>query len=244
MLPTNYRRFIGLFLLASLGLLFMVASNAHAKSGYASSWNNLYPGSMSDNAGCQLCHASNTQNLNPYGKALCDLSGDITARIPAVENADSDADSTGSSNITEINANTQPGWTTAAVPTYARGDCSATGNIETAADAGVSGLLDPAPPTTTTTTLPPTTTTTLPPTTTTTTTSTSTTTTTTTTTLPRLRGDVNGDLSVNLTDVILSLQLMTGTSQDFIDKNSDVNDDGRIGLEEAINALQVTSGLK
>ena len=159
----------------------------------------------------------------------------ISARIIAVENADSDSDLSGSSNIIEIDANAQPGWTTAAVPTYARGDCSATGNTETAADAGVSGLLDPAPPTTTTT---------LPPTTTTTTTSTSTTTTTTTTTLPRLRGDVNGDLSVNLTDVILSLQLMTGTSQDFIDKNSDVNDDGRIGLEEAINALQVTSGLK
>jgi hypothetical protein len=92
-----------------------------------------------------LCHAANLQNLNPYGKAICDQSGTTQARIQAVEDVDSDADPTGSSNITEINASTQPGWTTAAVPTYARGDCQATGNSETA-PAGVSGLLDPAAP--------------------------------------------------------------------------------------------------
>ena len=36
---------------------------------------------------------------------------------------DSGGDPTGSNNITEMGANTQPGWTTAAVPTYPRGNC-------------------------------------------------------------------------------------------------------------------------
>lgn len=97
-----------------------------------------------DNAGCQLCHAASTQNLNPYGKAICDQSGSTAARILAVETADSDADLTGSSNITEINASAQPGWTTTAVPTYARGNCQPTGFTELT-HSYIPGLWDPEP---------------------------------------------------------------------------------------------------
>ncbi len=184
MLLTNYSRWFGLSLLVSLGLLLMTTSVAHSAGSYLTEWSGLYPGSVSDNASCQLCHAASIQDLNPYGKAFCDQAGTTSARLLAVENTNSDADSTASSNIIEINANTQPGWTTGNVPTYSRGNCLATGNTETAAQAGVSGLLDPVA-TTTTTTLPPTTTTTLPPTTTTTTLPpNNATTTTTSTTLP------------------------------------------------------------
>ena len=148
MIPTNYRRRIVLSLLASVGLLFITMSVAQAASSYLTTWQGLYPNSLSDDnagtQGCQLCHASSTQNLNPYGKAFCDQAGSTTARIQAVEAANSDLDPTSSSNLTEINASAQPGWTITAVPTYARGNCSATGSTETAAQAGVSGLLDPA----------------------------------------------------------------------------------------------------
>jgi len=124
----------------------MGASVASARSSYLSSWSGIYTGSTSDVAGCQLCHASSTTYLNPYGKAICDQSGTtINARIQAaaVQNADSDGDPTGSSNLTEINANAQPGWTTSAVPTYDRSNCNKTNNTETA-PSGI-GMLDPEP---------------------------------------------------------------------------------------------------
>jgi len=145
-----FRRVAGAFLLGA-SVAIIPAPQAHAQSGYASVWNGLYPDSTSEsNAGCQLCHAASTQNLNPYGEAICSSNaGSISNRIQAVENADSDADPTGSDNITEIADNpatesSQPGWTAAgAVPTYQRGNCQATGSFESA-PGGVTGLLDPA----------------------------------------------------------------------------------------------------
>ena len=142
LLIKNHRRWIMFSLLASLGL-FMAASIAHAENGYLTTWNSLYPLSTSGAvASCKICHAASNSNLNPYGKAVCDQSGSTSARIIAVENVDSDADPTGSNNVIEIDANAQPGWTTTAVPTYARGNCQATGNTETAPTT-ISGLLDP-----------------------------------------------------------------------------------------------------
>ena len=129
------------FLIAAL----VVAPAAYADNPYLSTWNNIYGAQNGNGAGCQVCHAASTQNLNPYGKAFCDQSGTVSQRIQAaaVENADSDADPTGSSNVAEINAGSQPGWTTTAVPTYQRGNCNATGNTENAPN-GI-GDLDPTP---------------------------------------------------------------------------------------------------
>lgn len=61
-------------------------------------------------------------------------------------------------------------------------------------------------------------------------------------------GDVNGDSSVNMTDVILSLQIMAGMSPQGIVPNNtsgaDVNGDVKIGIEEAIYILQKSAGVR
>ena len=133
-----------LFTLSAAVLMF--SSAVQSKNEYLLTWGGIYPGSTSDNnASCQLCHAASTQNLNPYGEALCSSNAvSITNRIQAVEAVDSDADPTGSDNITEINANTQPGWTPGNVnPTYSRGNCNPTGLVE-APPTFIPGDLDPA----------------------------------------------------------------------------------------------------
>ena len=120
-------------------------SSSHALSSYGTTWNNLHANSTSGtNASCQLCHAASTQNLNSYGQELCISSaGSISNRIQAVEALNSDADPTGSSNLTEATANTQPGWTPGNVnPTYSRGNCSATGVVESP-PTFIAGDLDP-----------------------------------------------------------------------------------------------------
>jgi len=116
-------------LLLGLALLLLQAPQAVAFSSYLGTWGGIYPASSSDNnANCALCHTSSTSSFNPYGAAIRDSSaGSIGARIQAVESANSDNDPTGASNLVEINANAQPGWTGTA-------------------PASVSGDLDPAPP--------------------------------------------------------------------------------------------------
>jgi hypothetical protein len=138
-----------LAVLAALGM----APLAYAQNGYVGTWNGLYPDSNSlanadqvANGDCRLCHAASTQNLNPYGAAICssNAGGGISGRIQDVEGLNSDADPTGSDNITEIDASTQPGWTLGNVnPIYFRGNCQPTGNTE-AAPTYIIGLLDPA----------------------------------------------------------------------------------------------------
>jgi len=139
------------YLLAALAVLaaLVAAPQAHATSGYNSTWQSLYPGSASDsNAGCQLCHGNSTQNINPYGFAMAQCngaSGSITQRIQAIEGQDSDGQ--GDSNITEINANTQPGWTTGAMQVWTRNGCAPAGS-NTYQDAGdVDPVAGNAPPT-------------------------------------------------------------------------------------------------
>ncbi len=53
-----------------------------------------------------------------------------------------------------------------------------------------------------------------------------------------LRGDVNGDGVVSLTDAILSLQIISGISVTGLNSNGDTDGNGRTGLAEAISVLQ------
>lgn len=57
---------------------------------------------------------------------------------------------------------------------------------------------------------------------------------------PAVPGDVNGSGTVELTDVILSLQVAAGMNV-TADMESDVDGDGRIGLEEAVYGLRFIS---
>ena len=64
-------------------------------------------------------------------------------------------------------------------------------------------------------------------------------------TVPILLSDLNNSGSVELQDVILALQVMTSTvSPISLFKEAEVNGDGQIGLEEAINALHVISEVR
>ena len=144
MISENYGRLIR-FSLLSLLCFFMAASVTYAKSGYLSTWSSIYPGSASDNnASCQLCHGTSNGNINPYGYAMAQCagnSGTITQRIQAAENLNSDGDSGGFTNLEEIVANAQPGWTTGSIPVWNRSSCIPAG----ANTAPSIGLLDPEP---------------------------------------------------------------------------------------------------
>ena len=135
-----------LTLVSLAAAVLMFSSAVQSARSYLTTWGSIYPDSTSEDAGdCQLCHAASESNLNPYGEALCSSNaGSIANRITAVEAVNSDADPTGSDNITEINANTQPGWTPGNVnPTYSRGNCNPTGLVE-APPTFIPGDLDPA----------------------------------------------------------------------------------------------------
>lgn len=60
-----------------------------------------------------------------------------------------------------------------------------------------------------------------------------------------LAGDVNGDSQINLQDAIMTLRIMSDSGEsDSINKDSDVNSDGKIGLEETIYILQHVASLR
>ncbi|MEJ2308297.1 MAG: choice-of-anchor D domain-containing protein [Gammaproteobacteria bacterium] len=119
-----------------------MAPSAHALRGFVTLWQLEYPASLSDdnvvgtnneNIGCALCHNDTNLQLNPYGQDWLNAwtgttTDELVAALRAIEDLDSDSDPTGSSNIVEINASTQPGWAEGSNP------------------AGVIGLLDPAAP--------------------------------------------------------------------------------------------------
>jgi hypothetical protein len=95
---------------------------AHAFPNFFNNWSNLYPASQTGlnveagvGTSCQLCHSapSGGNGWNAYGWAMRThiLNGlNTTAAILASEGADSDGDPSGSTNLVEIQASTQPGW--------------------------------------------------------------------------------------------------------------------------------------
>lgn len=125
-------------LMSILGVSLMAAApSIQAQRSYLSLWAGIYTASLSDNnAICALCHNDiSGGGLNPYGVDIANSSaGDILARIGAVEGVDSDSDPTNSTNITEINADAQPGWTGTA-PVEVIGDLDPVVNQLPVADA-------------------------------------------------------------------------------------------------------------
>ena len=136
---THKRNLVNRLLMSLLGAALMTAAPLiQAERSYVGTWGSIYPASSSeDNANCALCHNSYSSGsgFNPYGSAIeSSTAGSISARIVDVEDVDSDSDPTTSDNITEINANAQPGWTGTA-PSGVVGDLDPAGNLPPVADA-------------------------------------------------------------------------------------------------------------
>ena len=112
--------------LSTLTAVFAASGVAHAFPAKLTAWQARY-GAISptaDKARCQTCHArpNGGSPWNGYGWDIklalgnldCDLDGNGAVSDPeaffCVELEDSDADASGSDNITEIGLGTQPGW--------------------------------------------------------------------------------------------------------------------------------------
>ncbi|MDH3974847.1 MAG: PKD domain-containing protein [Deltaproteobacteria bacterium] len=127
-----------------LALLVMLAAtpSAHAFNSILSSWRATYPNSASDEnaaasgSACLLCHSPNSYSqFNAYGWELL-LNG---RDFMAIESLNSDGDPTGASNLDEIMANTQPGWTPGANNSINGGSVT----NSALPPAGIAGSLDP-----------------------------------------------------------------------------------------------------
>ena len=114
--------------------------DAEARQPYlTTNWPAIYPQSTSDDdSGCQLCHvqALGGQPWNSYGWELKQEfvrnGGDIDDAIVAalVEFEDSDGNPGGATNITEIEDNFQPGWTSGDNNSvYSCLNCNTTGDL-------------------------------------------------------------------------------------------------------------------
>ena len=145
----KHNKFTALALAAALSAgALITAPSAHARSAFVSPWLSQYPASDSlNNAtpdGCQLCHSTASgSGRNAYGADLDSVmpsnpsTSELIAALTAIEGDDSDSDPTGSSNIVEIDADTQPGWTVGDNPSGVIGDLDPTTPV---ADISVSPL--------------------------------------------------------------------------------------------------------
>lgn len=127
------------------------AGEGTERSSFLSLWQSAYPNSQSLNhvingtgRGCQMCHrdSSGSDPDNAYGWAIrqeLDGGASFAAALAIVSAADSDGD--GTSNLDEINAGTQQGWTDGANNTiYLQGGGQQTGQLP---PAGILGYYDP-----------------------------------------------------------------------------------------------------
>lgn len=148
--------------LVGLMALLLGSGSAMAVSSYlrgTDGFNLVYPASTSGvNASCNICHSNGGgTDLNEYGRAWTaqhNSGQTVRAAYLAIESTNSDGDPTGASNIAEINANSQPGWTPGAVNTLYdmftlavtatnRSPPSITGSLDPAATANRPPVLSP-----------------------------------------------------------------------------------------------------
>lgn len=134
-------------------LLFFGAHQTMAHSGYVSDFNALYNGTnghpasaSGSNAGCALCHLATGGTgggFNSYGNAFRTSTGTTSAaRFQKIEGLDSINVNGSTTNLAEITASTQPGWTTGNNnPTF---DFNGGSITQTAAAPSGIGTLDPA----------------------------------------------------------------------------------------------------
>lgn len=113
----RFYQLLTVFLVVGIGL-FLAVSPAYGLNTFLKAWEDVYPDSATGEASCSVCHGTSTGNLNPYGKDFCvSLNGtvpaDVTPHIVGLEGLDSDMD--GTTNMEEILAGAQPGWTAGAV---------------------------------------------------------------------------------------------------------------------------------
>jgi PKD repeat protein len=100
-------------MLASLGAIGLLAAapGAYGFGGIGSAFNAAYPESSSyTNASCQLCHGSSTSTWNEYGWGLRQ-NGQNFAALEGLPSVNING---GTTMLDEINASTQPGWTSGA----------------------------------------------------------------------------------------------------------------------------------
>ena len=89
--------------------VLLAGQAAYAKEGALNNFNAKYPESDSGtNASCQLCHGTNTSTWNEYGWGLRNNGSNFAA----LEDLSSVNDNGSTTMLYEINASTQPGWTT------------------------------------------------------------------------------------------------------------------------------------
>jgi len=117
---------------------------ASANPNILGTWGATYPNSNSNSANCQLCHlnAGGGNGWNAYGwrirQGVVDQGLSIADALAAIETSDADGD--GSTNLEEITANSQPGWTAGAVNTIHFRDGS---TLENQSPPSAITLLDP-----------------------------------------------------------------------------------------------------
>ena len=108
-----------------LGLIALLLGSGPAMAfvSYFDTFNSAYPATVSNtgtNASCSVCHSTTAGGgaLNGYGRDFANTGIRTTQAFLNIEALNSDGDPTGASNIAEINASTQPGWTPGAVNTF------------------------------------------------------------------------------------------------------------------------------
>jgi len=129
--------------LVSLGTL-SISPPVQATSSLLRLWRSAYPNSTSDDDladPCALYHSDKYSQLNAHGSAYQNKGLDFSA----IESLNSDGDPNGTSNLDEINANTQPVWTEGAHNVLNTTGGAAVSNTALPVEV-VAGTYDPAAP--------------------------------------------------------------------------------------------------
>lgn len=115
-----------------LPTLMLLSFKTYAIQSFLDRWQTFYPNSSSGDVRCQLCHLNRDGGSpwNSYGRDLRNefqkldpLTREIEDAFRKVEAFNSDQDGAGINNLSEINANQQPGWREGRVNTvYDRDD--------------------------------------------------------------------------------------------------------------------------